>query len=79
MLSTTMPILTTLEACVQGALQVYFSHRNPFFRRALSMPQRLLYVGHAWAFITAAICTPVLMLVPVVTIWGGYFPLVLTW
>eukprot|EP00891_Asterochloris_glomerata_P004594 jgi/Astpho2/4594/Aster-00171 len=62
----------------KGALQVYFSHRNPFFRRALSMPQRLLYVGHAWAFITAAICTPVLMLVPVVTIWGGYFPLVLT-
>ena len=58
---------------------MYFSHRNPFFRRALSMPQRLLYVGHAWAFITAAICTPVLMLVPVVTIWGGYFPLVLTW
>ena len=40
---------------------------------------RIMYCSGVWSYIVGAVATPFFMVVPVVTIWGGVFPIVVSW
>jgi hypothetical protein len=40
---------------------------------------RIMYCSGVWSYVVGAVATPFFMIVPVVTIWGGVFPIVVSW
>ena len=40
---------------------------------------RIMYCSGVWSYVVGAVATPFFMMVPVVTIWGGVFPIVVSW
>lgn len=65
---------------VQGHFQIVFSAEHcPLFQRNLPWFQRLMYCSGVWSYIVGAITTPVFNAIPLVTIWAGVFPIVVSW
>ena len=65
---------------MQGHFQVLFSNEHcPLFQDKLSWLQRIMYCSGVWSYIVGAISTPTFILVPLLTIWFGIFPIVLNW
>ena len=63
---------------VQGHFQIMFNPKVcPLFQSELSFGMRLMYCSGVWSYVVAAISTPFLMLVPVITIWIGVFPVII--
>lgn len=63
---------------LQGHFQVLFNSEHcPFFQHDLSWLQRIMYLQGVWSYIVGSFCTPTFIIVPIVTIWAGVFPIVL--
>ena len=64
----------------QGHFQIVLSTEHcPLFQRPLPWHMRLMYCSGVWSYIVGAITTPVFIAIPLVTIWAGVFPIVVSW
>ncbi|KAI7842235.1 hypothetical protein COHA_004148 [Chlorella ohadii] len=61
----------------KGHFQVFFSKHNPVFARGLSPLMRWMYGTVILSYFSAFLSTPLLMLVPMITVWLGSFPIVI--
>ncbi|KAK9810557.1 hypothetical protein WJX73_000559 [Symbiochloris irregularis] len=63
----------------KGHFQIIFNPKHcPLFQRKLSLPMRLLYCSGVWAYVVGAITTPTFILIPMITVWIGVFPIVIS-
>jgi hypothetical protein len=51
----------------------------PLFQKDLNWFQRLMYCSGVWSYIVGAITAPVFIAIPLITIWAGVFPIVVSW
>ena len=51
----------------------------PLFQRELPWWERIMYCTGVWSYLVGAVTTPVFIAVPLVTIWAGIFPIVVSW
>ena len=75
------PLEASVERCmghVQGPYQMLFSHKSPLFARGLNIFFRILYLSPCYIYIVSALGTPTFMAIPIIYIWAGRFPAVLT-
>ena len=64
---------------MQGHFQIVMSSEHtPFFMEGLSFFQRFMYLTGVWAYIVGALTTPMFIIIPLVTIWAGVFPIVVS-
>ncbi|PSC71157.1 Six-hairpin glycosidase [Micractinium conductrix] len=61
----------------KGHFQVFFSKHNPIFAKGLSPLMRWMYGSVILSYFSAFTSTPLLMLVPMITVWLGAFPIVI--
>ena len=50
----------------------------PLFQRKLSVGMRILYCSGVWSYIVGALTAPLYILIPLLTIWAGMFPIVVS-
>lgn len=60
-------------------MQIFFSHHNAIFHRNISFMQKILWNTSALAYLSATITTPVFLVVPIIGVWAGFFPLEFNW
>ena len=66
--------------CMQGHFQIVLSrHHSPLMIRGLSPFMRIMYCSGVWSYIVGAITTPLFIIIPLLTIWAGIFPIVISW
>ena len=54
----------------KGHFQIIFNPlRNPLFQRGLPLFDRLMYCSGTWCYFVGAVSTPLLAVVPLITIW----------
>ncbi|KAK9837911.1 hypothetical protein WJX74_007544 [Apatococcus lobatus] len=63
----------------KGHFQIVFSKHCPLIQSGLSLFHRLYYCTGVWSYVVGAISTPTLMVIPMLTIWAGVFPIVISW
>ena len=63
----------------KGGMQIFFSHHNAIFHRNISFMQKILWNTSGLAYLSATITTPVFLVVPVIGVWAGFFPLEFNW
>jgi len=64
----------------KGHFQIMLSSDHcPLFQTGLPPWQRLMYCTGVWSYVVGAITTPMFIIIPLVTIWGGVFPIVVSW
>jgi endoglucanase len=63
----------------KGHFQLFFSRKCPIFRSRLSIAMRIMYGGVIVAYFSCIIVTPLLIVVPWITIWIGTFPIIINW
>ena len=71
----------SVECCLchlQGPYQMLFSHKSPLFAKGLNIFFRILYLSPCYIYIVSALGTPTFMAIPIIYIWSGRFPAVLT-
>ena len=51
----------------------------PLFHRGLPFGMRILYCSGVWSYVVGALTTPTFMIIPLLTIWAGIFPIVISW
>ncbi len=54
-------------------------HYSPLMIRGLSPFMRIMYCSGVWSYIVGAITTPLFIIIPLLTIWAGIFPIVISW
>ena len=55
-----------------------FSRKSPLFAPGLNIFYRILYMSPCYIYIVSALASPTFMVIPVIYIWAGAFPAVLT-
>ena len=55
-----------------------FSRKSPLFAPGLNLWYRILYASPCYIYVVSAIASPTFTLIPVIFIWSGKFPAVLT-
>ena len=40
---------------------------------------KLLYCSGVWSYVVGALSTPTFIIIPLITIWAGIFPIVISW
>ena len=50
----------------------------PLLQSRLSWPMRIMYMSGVWSYIVGAIATPLFIVIPIVTVWFGVFPIVVS-
>ncbi len=64
----------------QGHFQIVLSNEHcPLFQKDLSIFQRLMYCSGVWSYVVGAITAPMFIAIPLITIWAGVFPIVVSW
>lgn len=63
---------------LQGPYQMLFSRKSPLFAPGLNLWYRILYTSPCYIYIVSAIASPTFTMIPVIFIWSGKFPAVLT-
>ena len=64
---------------MQGHFQVVFSKAHcPLLQRKLGFFHRILYCSGVFSYIVGAITTPTFILIPLLTVWVGIFPIVVS-
>ncbi|KAK9904260.1 hypothetical protein WJX75_007984 [Coccomyxa subellipsoidea] len=64
----------------KGHFQIVLSNEHcPLFQKDLSWFQRLMYCSGVWSYVVGAITAPMFIAIPLVTIWAGVFPIVVSW
>ena len=67
-------------SCLQGHFQIMFSRQHcPLLQRRLSLFMKLLYCSGVWSYVVGALTTPTYILIPVLTVYAGIFPIVVSW
>lgn len=61
----------------KGHFQTFFSSHCPMVQRGLSFGMRMMYSSVIVSYLACFTSTPLLMLVPCLTIWVGVFPIVI--
>ena len=51
----------------------------PLLVRNLGIGHRLLYCSGVFSYIVGAITTPTFIVIPLLTVWLGIFPIVISW
>lgn len=75
----TNTLFTHVVGASQGHFQIIFNpKRCPLFQRKLSIPMRLMYCSGVWSYCVGAMTTPTFIIIPLVTIWIGVFPIVIS-
>ena len=65
---------------MQGHFQIMFSRQHcPLLQRRLSLFMRLMYCSGVWSYVVGALTTPTYILIPVLTVYAGIFPIVVSW
>ncbi|KAK9857954.1 hypothetical protein WJX84_008696, partial [Apatococcus fuscideae] len=63
----------------KGHFQIFLSRRHcPLFQRGLSFFQRMMYCTGVWSYVVGAVTTPTYILIPLLTVWAGIFPIVVS-
>ncbi|KAK9823799.1 hypothetical protein WJX72_005584 [[Myrmecia] bisecta] len=63
----------------KGHFQIMFNPKVcPLFQSKLSVFQRIMYCSGVWSYCIGALSTPTFILIPIITIWIGVFPLIIT-
>lgn len=62
----------------KGPYQMLFSRKSPLFAPGLSIFYRILYMSPCYIYIVSALASPTFTVIPVIFIWFGKFPAVLT-
>ena len=73
------PQVTEAGQRVQGHFQIMFSGHNPMLQKRLSWYMRIFYMSGVWSYIVGATASPLFIIIPVVTVWFGVFPIVVSW
>ena len=63
---------------LQGPYQMLFSKKSPLFARGLNIFFRILYISPCYIYIVSALGTPTFMAIPIIYIWSGRFPAILS-
>ncbi|DBA93998.1 hypothetical protein WJX77_002685 [Trebouxia sp. C0004] len=64
----------------KGHFQIVLSrHHSPLMIRGLSPFMRIMYCSGVWSYVVGAITTPLFIIIPLLTIWAGIFPIVISW
>ena len=50
----------------------------PLTQQRLSFFMKVLYCSGVWSYVVGAISTPTFILIPIITIWFGVFPIVVS-
>ena len=53
-------------------------NKCPLFQWRLSFGMKLMYSSGVWSYVVGAITTPTFILIPLITIWIGVFPIIIT-
>ena len=62
----------------KGHFQIVFGPKNPMLQKELSWPMRIMYCSGVWSYFVGAMTTPLFMLIPLLTILAGMFPIVVS-
>ncbi len=63
----------------QGHFQIMFSKYCPLAQRKLSLFMKIMYCSGVWSYIVGALTAPLYIIIPLLTIWAGMFPIVVSW
>lgn len=64
---------------MQGHFQVVLSRAHcPLLQRNLRWFDRILYCSGVFSYVVGAITTPTFILIPILTVWVGIFPIVVS-
>ena len=64
---------------MQGHFQIMFSKQHcPLFQPRLSFFMKILFCSGVWSYIVGAVSTPTFIIIPIITIWFGVFPIVVS-
>lgn len=56
-----------------------FSKYCPLAQRKLSLFMKIMYCSGVWSYIVGALTAPLYIIIPLLTIWAGMFPIVVSW
>ena len=75
------PSLVNAEGvcAAQGHFQIMFSKYCPLAQRKLSLFMKIMYCSGVWSYIVGALTAPLYIIIPLLTIWAGMFPIVVSW
>jgi cellulose synthase/poly-beta-1,6-N-acetylglucosamine synthase-like glycosyltransferase len=62
----------------KGPYQMLFSKKSPLFAPGLNLFDRMLYLSPCYIYVVSGLATPTFMIVPLIYIWLGRFPAVLS-
>ncbi|CAL8466081.1 g5617 [Coccomyxa elongata] len=63
----------------KGHFQIMFSKYCPLAQRKLSLFMKIMYCSGVWSYIVGALTAPLYIIIPLLTIWAGMFPIVVSW
>ena len=67
------------HAFLQGHFQIMFDPKVcPLLQSKLNIFWRLMYCQGCWSYIIGGISTPFFIALPIITIWIGVFPIVIS-
>lgn len=73
------PSPLNFAALVQGHFQIMFSKQHcPLNQPRLSFFMKLMFCSGVWSYIVGAVSTPTFIVIPIITIWFGVFPIVVS-
>ena len=72
-------MLTRARARRAQHWQMILSRHCPLVQRELSAFQRVLYCSGVWNYLVGGFTTPLFIILPIITIFGGIFPIVISW
>ena len=58
---------------------MFSSKYCPLLQRRLSLFMKLMYCSGVWSYIVGALTTPTYILIPILTVYAGIFPIVVSW
>ena len=58
---------------------MFSSKHCPLLQRRLSLFMKLMYCSGVWSYIVGALTTPTYILIPILTVYAGIFPIVVSW
>ncbi len=71
-------VINQSPVVLQGPYQMLFSKKSPLTAKGLNIFYRILYLSPCYIYIVSALGTPTFMAIPIIYIWAGRFPAVLT-
>ena len=64
---------------MQGHFQIMFSKAHcPLNQPRLSFFMKMMFMSGVWSYIVGAVSTPTFIIIPIITIWFGVFPIVVS-